>query len=154
MRAVALLIVSTLLLAGCSVSVPSDPDGTLDRVHGSELRVGISHNPPLTGIEAGEEPSGVEADLVRGFADHLDATIVWTPGSEAALVQGLKDGNLDLAIAGFRDDSPYAEEAGATDTYLETLAPDGSTVHHIMFVPTGENAFLTELEIYLAEATR
>jgi len=116
--------------------------------------VGISHNPPLTGVAAGDEPTGVEADLVRGFADHLGSTVVWTPGSEAALVQGLKDGNLDLAIAGFRDDSPYAEEAGATDTYLETLAPDGSPVHHVMFVPTGENAFLMELEVYLAEATR
>ncbi|PPF36088.1 ABC transporter substrate-binding protein [Pseudoclavibacter sp. AY1H1] len=154
LRTWTLLALSVVLLAGCSISVPSDPDGTLDRVRAGELRVGISHNPPLTALEADAEPTGIEADLVRGFANQLESTVVWTSGSEAALVQGLEDGNLDLAVAGFRDDSPYTDEVGATDTYLETLAPDGSPVRHVMLVPAGENAFLTELEIYLAEATR
>lgn len=154
MRTATLLTVVAVLLAGCSMTVPTDPDGTLDRVRGGELRVGISHNPPFIGIAVDAEPTGVEAELARGFADHLGSVIVWTSGSEATLVQGLQDGTLDLALAGFSEDSPYAEEVGATDTYLETLAADGSSAHHVMFVPTGENAFLKELEVYLAEATQ
>ncbi|WP_371030543.1 transporter substrate-binding domain-containing protein [Pseudoclavibacter sp. JSM 162008] len=144
---------AVFVLCGCGMGVPSDPDGTLDRVRGGELRVGVSHNPPLTGITEGADPTGVEVELVEGFADELDASITWVDGSEAALVQGLEDGTLDLAIAGFRDDSPYVDEAGSTQPFLETEDAAAGKVSHVMLTPMGENAFLVELETYLAEAT-
>ncbi|WP_258070524.1 transporter substrate-binding domain-containing protein [Pseudoclavibacter sp. AY1F1] len=142
-----------VLVAGCGMRVPSDPDGTLERVRGGELRVGISHNPPFTHLAAGAEPTGVEVELVEGFADELNASVTWVAGSEAALVQGLEDGNLDLAVAGFRDDSPYVDEAGSTRPFLETEDSAGGKISHVMLTPMGENAFLVELETYLAEAT-
>ncbi|WP_282857575.1 transporter substrate-binding domain-containing protein [Pseudoclavibacter helvolus] len=145
--------VAAFVLSGCGMSVPTDPDGTLDRVRGGELRVGVSHNPPFTGIVEGAEPTGVEVELVEGFADELGASVTWVVGSEAALVQGLEDGTLDLAIAGFRDDSPYVEEAGSTQPFLETEDAAGGKVSRVMLTPMGENAFLVELETYLAEAT-
>ncbi|PPG38713.1 transporter substrate-binding domain-containing protein [Pseudoclavibacter sp. RFBA6] len=151
--AVVAVATAVLMLCGCGMSVPTDPDGTLDRVRGGELRVGISHNPPFTGIAEGADPTGVEVDLVEAFADELGASITWVDGSEAALVQGLEDGTLDLAIAGFRDDSLYVDKAGSTQPFLETEDAAGGKVSHVMLTPMGENAFLVELETYLAEAT-
>lgn len=45
------------LLAGCGLKMPSDPEGTLDRVAGGTLRVGISHNPPWTETGTGSDPA-------------------------------------------------------------------------------------------------
>ncbi|MBB2958776.1 transporter substrate-binding domain-containing protein [Pseudoclavibacter helvolus] len=145
-------VLVAVTISGCGMRIPSDPDGTLDRVRGGELRVGISHNPPFTSTSAGTEPTGVEVELVEGFAEEMDASVTWVAGSEAALVQGLEDGNLDLAIAGFRDDSPFVDEAGSTRPFLETEDAAGGKASHVMLTPMGENAFLVELETYLAEA--
>ena len=44
------------LLAGCGLKIPTDPEGTLDRVSGGTLRAGISHNPPWTETGTGTRP--------------------------------------------------------------------------------------------------
>jgi polar amino acid transport system substrate-binding protein len=57
------------LLAGCGLKIPSDPEGTLDRVSGGTLRAGISHNPPWTetGTRTGPTSTGPEpADTGTG----------------------------------------------------------------------------------------
>ncbi|CAA9224129.1 MAG: hypothetical protein AVDCRST_MAG52-660, partial [uncultured Blastococcus sp.] len=64
----AALLAVALVLVGCgSVRVPVDPDGTLDRVSGGVLRVGVSPHEPWTTVGT-DEPGGIEADLVRGWA--------------------------------------------------------------------------------------
>lgn len=141
-------LVIALLLTSCGVSMPTDPNGTLDRVTGGELRVGISPNGDLTQVDDGHY-SGLEPELVKRFAEQLDATIDWTVGSEEALVRGLENGSLDLVIAGITEESPWVERASPTRPYDEVPDGHGGTHKLIMLVPMGENAFLSTLERFL-----
>jgi membrane-bound lytic murein transglycosylase MltF len=141
-------VASTMVIvAGCGLTIPTDPDGTLDRVRGGELRVGLSVNPPWTQMEA--EPSGTEVELVRGFADRLDAEIAWTEGGEETLATAMERGELDLLIGGLTAESPWVDRVAVTAPYASSTDDHGKTHDHVMAVPMGENAFLFELESYL-----
>jgi hypothetical protein len=145
------MVMVVLALSGCGLTMPTDPDGTLDSVRGGTLHVGLSPNGDFTVVEDDETYSGSEVDIIEGFADSLDSTIDWTMGSEEALVRGLEDGTIDVVIAGLTDETPWVDKAGVTRAYSEVTANDGSTHKMVMLVPLGENAFLTELETYLTE---
>jgi len=144
--AAALVLVG--LLAGCGLTIPSDPDGTLDSVRGGELRVGASLEPGLVEGDSGN-PTGPLPDLVTAFGDRLDADTVWTVGSEETLVGMLETGDLDLVIGGFTDQTLWVEKAGTTRGYPGIDGADGRRI--VMLVPMGENAFLSELERFLDE---
>lgn len=138
-------------LTSCGISIPTDPNGTLDRVTGGELRVGLSPNDDLVQVDDGSY-TGLEPGLVKEFADSIDASIDWTVGSEEALVRGLENGSLDLVIAGITDKSPWVDRAAATRPYYEVPDGHGGTHKLIMLVPMGENAFLSTLERFLDAA--
>lgn len=153
---VLLTLLVTLLLSGCGLQIPTDPDGTLDRVQGGEITIGVVHNPPRvdasgTSADNAQAPTGIEPELAAGFASSLDAEVTWVVGSEANIVKGLKAGTIDLAIAGFTDDTPWSAEAGMTRTCLEGTDEFGSEVKYVFLVPLGENAFLTTLETYICD---
>lgn len=135
-------------LAGCGMSVPTDPDGTLDAVVGGELRVGVSPDPGLV-EDDDDSPSGPLVDLTTEFAETLDTRAVWTVGSEESLVGMLESGELDLLIGGFTDQTPWVDRAGVTRGYSTIEGGDGRSI--VLLVPLGENAFLTELETFLDE---
>jgi ABC-type amino acid transport substrate-binding protein len=149
----ALTAVMLLSTTGCGLTMPTDPDGTLDSVRGEVLHVGISANGGLTVVDDEGDHTGSEVEAVEGFAEHLDARIDWTVGSEEALVRALERGDLDLVAAGLTDATPWAEHAGMTRPYTEVDGADGTTHKLVMLVPMGENAFLTELETFLAGYT-
>jgi polar amino acid transport system substrate-binding protein len=149
------------LLAGCGLKIPTDPEGTLDRVAGGTLRAGISHNPPWTesgtGTEpagTGTEPAGTEADLIRAFAAEHNARVEWVSGGESNLVRQLERGELDLVAGGLTKDSPWSKHAALTQPYLETSNAQGDKEQHVLAVRTGENAFLVELERFLKEEVK
>lgn len=133
------------LLAGCGVTVPADPDGTLDRVRGGELRAGASASGQLVTVD-GDEVGGSLAELVEDFAETLDARVEWTVGSEEELVHGLESGDLDLAIGGMTDQTPWADHVAVTRAYASVPAADAPVV---MLLPMGENAWQAELETFL-----
>lgn len=137
-----------LVLTGCGISIPADPEGTLDRITGHELRVGVSHNPPWTDLTDGEAPTGVEPDLVQEFAAARDAEVVWETGGEEHLMALLDTGRLDMVIGGLTSSSPWTSHAAITTPYGESTGPDGSTEKHVLAVRTGENAFMVALERY------
>jgi ABC-type amino acid transport substrate-binding protein len=134
-------------LAGCT-AIPADPDGTLDRVRGGELRVGATERPPWVALTDGP-PEGTEPDLVLRFAERLDADVRWVTGSEQQLVGDLEDGELDLVIGGIPADSPWSEHAGMTRPYVTDTDERGRPLDLVMLVPNGENRFLFELERFL-----
>lgn len=148
-RLVALTLVVTFALTGCATSYPADPDGTLDRVTGGTLRVGVSPNGDWTVTGDGDDPSGIEVTLIEQFADTLDAEIDWTEGGEERLLTDLEDGELDLVIGGFTDQTPWSEKAAITKPFAEVDTTDGTTEKHVMATAMGENAFLLELEQFL-----
>ena len=136
------------VLAGCGLTVPADPDGTLDAVTGGELRVGTSPDGELVEV-SGSEPRGTVVDLVEGFADRIDADITWTVASEETLVRMLETGDLDLVAGGLTPDTPWIDKAGVTRGYPGIEGAGDREL--VMLVPLGENAFLSSLETYLDE---
>jgi polar amino acid transport system substrate-binding protein len=106
-----------LALLPVACGIPRDPEGTLGRVQGGLMRVGIAEHPPWTVLD--DAPTGVEVDLVEGFARLLDAEIEWFPGSEHELLTALHRRELDLVIGGYTDDDPWAKEATFTEPYVK-----------------------------------
>lgn len=150
-----LTLVSVLSLCGCGLTIPSDPSGTLDAVRGGVLRAGVSPNAPfvdVTGVD--EEPTGTEVEAIEAFADHLDADVEWTIGSEEELVRDLEDGELDLVAGGLTDETPWSDKAGVTRSYDDVTDDDGSVLKLVMLAPMGENAFISELETFLSRYSR
>ncbi|MFD5224213.1 hypothetical protein ACFWHT_01190 [Microbacterium sp. NPDC058342] len=142
------MLALTASLVGCGISVPSDPNGTLETVTDGELRVGMSAEPGLVNV-SGAEPSGVLVDLAETYAETLNAVPRWTVGSEETLVGLLEDGDLDLVIGGFTDQTPWTEHAGVTRGYRNIEGARGRSL--VMLVPLGENAFLSDVESFLDE---
>ncbi len=155
--AVAVALVLVAVLAGCGIRIPADPDGALDRVSGGVLRVGASPDSALVSIEASggqaadERIGGAAAELARGFADALDARIDWTVGSEETLVGEMERGELDLIVGGMTGATPWADRVAVTREYPGIPGADGRAI--VMFVPLGENRFLSALERYLDDET-
>jgi polar amino acid transport system substrate-binding protein len=117
------------LLGACRI--PEDPDGTLDRVEGGVMRVGVTESDPWVKLEAGVPIGGVEVALARRFARDLDARIEWVDGREEELIGALKAGSLDLVIGGLTSKSRWKKDVAFTRPYVETRTvvgvPPGSS---------------------------
>lgn len=137
-----------LALVGCQ-TIPVDTEGTLDRVRGGLLRVGLTHNPPWVDT-SGPDAAGTEVHLVERIAAELQAEAAWTVGSEAVLVEELHHGRLDLVAGGFTDDTPWTQRAAMTTPYLEDRDQTGRTRKHVLLTRPGENRFLMTVEQILA----
>lgn len=126
-------VLAVLAVGGCQF--PDDTEGTLDRVRGGTLRVGVTPADPFVILADGRDPQGVEAELVRRFARELDAEIEWVPGSESELMGGLHGRQLDIVIAGLTRRSPWQAEVTLTRPYLNTqwvvAAPDEETAEEL-----------------------
>jgi polar amino acid transport system substrate-binding protein len=124
----AAVLVAAGTLLGCDI--PQDPDGTLDRVSGATMRVGVTEADPWVTLDGSEPSGGVEVELVRRFARDLDARVEWIDGSEEELVTAVKEGSLDLVIAGMTSKSRWEKDVALSRPYAE------STV--VIGVPPGE----------------
>lgn len=146
---VAPALLAASLVTACS-SVPSDPDGTLERVESTQvLRAAASPREGQVSVD-GSRVSGPEPELVEGFAEKLGAKVEWQVMGEEPAVEAMERGEIDLLVGGMTDQSPYAQRVGMTRPYTESV-DHGETVKHVMAVPMGENAMLSELERYLDE---
>jgi polar amino acid transport system substrate-binding protein len=133
------------LLAGCDF--PADPEGTLDRVRGGTMRVGVIHDRPWVILSDGAEPAGVEPELVRRFAETIDAEIEWVEGTEADLAAAMGGFQLDLIVGGLTREFPYVDDVALTRPYVDTEVELG--------VPPGED-FPDELggvEVYVERSS-
>lgn len=148
----AAIVAITAGLAGCGLQVPTDPDGSLDRIAGDVLHAGASAEAGLVEVDDGEV-SGPLPDLVTTFAERWDARVEWTVGSEETLVTALEDGTIDIAVGGFTRESPWTDRAGMTRGFPGVAGADGREI--VLLVPLGENRLLSELEMFLDdEVTR
>ena len=110
-------VLTAAALAACQY--PRDVEGTLDRVEGGTMRVGVSDNEPWVNLD-GSEPSGVEPTIVRRFAETIDAEIHWVQGDSEELVEALANGQLDVVIAGITRTSLYKRKVALTRPYVDT----------------------------------
>lgn len=157
LRGLTRLIVGLALsvgLVGCSGHYPADPEGSLDRLSGGTLRVGVSHQPPWTdtsGDHTEQDPGGIEADIIRDYAESIDADVEWHTGGEERLIKLMSERELDIVIGGLTSKSPWSSDSAITTSYAESLGVDGKTTKHSMAVQMGENAFMTSLERFLLD---
>ncbi|MFL5604858.1 MAG: transporter substrate-binding domain-containing protein [Gemmatimonadaceae bacterium] len=137
-------LIAAVTAVGCGV--PRDSDRTLERVRGSELRVGVTDHPPW--VEVNDHlVSGVEPALVSELARRLRTRAAFHRGSESELLEALRRGDLDLVAAGLDDRSPWKGRVALTRPYL-TDATTGAK--HVLAVRSGENAWLVHVETFLA----
>jgi ABC-type amino acid transport substrate-binding protein len=133
------------LLCAAACGLPRDAEGTLERVRGGTLRVGMVVDTPWVTDSAGVA-GGVEGALARGLAARLRARPHWVRAPEATLMESLKNRDLDLVVGGVTAKSPYATEVGFTHPYY-TDTRHGKK--HVVAVAPGENAFLLEVDRFL-----
>ena len=147
-----LVVALLLVLSGCGLTIPTDPEGTLDRVRSDGvLHAGAAPNPGWVETAGpAQDPAGREVELVEDFADSLGAEVEWTVATEEYLVTLLEAGDLDVAVGGFTDQNPWVTKAALTRPYAEEEVA-GTTEKHVMMTRFGENALLAELETWLDE---
>lgn len=124
-------LAAAALLAGCRI--PDDTAGTLDRVQGGSMRVGVTDSDPWVLLDADGRPTGgVEVALLRHFARELDSRVEWIDGPEEELVAALKEGSLDLIAGGLTNESRWNKDIALTRPYAESRTvvgvPPGSSV--------------------------
>lgn len=118
-----LALVAALGLVACDI--PRDPEGTLQRVRGTEMLVGATESDPFVIFENGEPSAGVEVRLIEELASDFDATVTWVTGSEEQLLSALEVGELDLVIGGFTSTNPWSANVTFTHPYLTTFTGIG-----------------------------
>ena len=138
-----------LLLAIGGCDVPRDPEGTLGRVAGGTMRVGVAHPADLGPEEAAI--ARLERSLVQDFADQLKARIEWIAVTEGEGMERLHRHELDLLLAGLAKTTPWQKKVGLTRPFLETER-GGRKIQHVLAAPPGENGWLVRIERFLTEA--
>jgi polar amino acid transport system substrate-binding protein len=128
-RLTVVLILVSVAAAGCQY--PRDPDGTLNRVEGGVMRVGVTEADPWVLLERDRPVGGAEVELARRFARDVGARIEWVQGSEEQLVDAAKEGQVDLILGGLTNKSRWKKDVAFTRPYVETRAVVG--------VPPGES---------------
>jgi polar amino acid transport system substrate-binding protein len=118
-RRLLLCLTAAGALAAPACDAPRDPEGTLERATGGTIRVGVSANEPWV-VLGSREPSGVEAELVRLFAEDLGAEIEWVDGTVDDLAAALHVREIDLLVAGLASTSGISSEAALTHPYVTT----------------------------------
>lgn len=100
----------SLALTTSACGLPLDPEGTLDRVEGGTLRVGVIPSAPWTVPEGGGR--GVEVELVRRFAADVDARIRWSWGPPEDLLGALEHRAVDMVTGGSSTPTPPCRRWG------------------------------------------
>ena len=142
MRLFTIIYLLFFLATSCN-NFPKDPDNTLQKINHGTLIVGYSDNPPWV-VKNGDEPIGLEPDLVRGFAKTQNARIKWVKDTEQDLFEQLEKNKLHLVIGGINDKSPWKSKITFTRPYLKNKKDK-----HVWAVLKGENAFMVAIETFL-----
>lgn len=126
-------LLAAALLAGCG-AIPSDLDGTLERVRGERrFRVGVIASPaPLA-------PDRARA-LIAGLSSATGARASLELGAAESLLHRLEAGELDLVLGEFAETSPWKHQV----TISEPVAARGPTVLAAA-ARNGENAWIALL---------
>ena len=131
----ALLIFATLLTASCD-AVPSDPEGTLDRVRAERrFTVGL--------IASGHPRVGGDRQvlLLRRIAAATGARPAIEFGTTEALFGRLETGDLDLVLGELDPASPWAKRVSLLPPLAEQVDRDGH-VHVAVAARNGENEWI------------
>ncbi|QNF31535.1 transporter substrate-binding domain-containing protein [Adhaeribacter swui] len=142
MRLVHCFILLVFIISACH-NFPRDPDKTLEKVKNGTLLVGYSENPPWV-IKTNAAPTGLEAELIKEFAQTQQAKVIWVNDTEQDLFEKLEKQELHLVIGGITDKNSWKSKISFTRPYYQIPKEK-----HVMAVIKGENAFTVALETFL-----
>ena len=145
-RLTPLLTLMAAALAACNL--PRDPDGTLDRVRGGTMRVGMVIDTPWV-TDSSDGAGGIERTIVNDLARELDAGVEWHRGAAETLLDSLHERELDMVIGGFTTQSPWKQQVALTKPYYtDTVKVHGKRTEqpHAVAVAPGENAWHVAVE--------
>src|SRR5690606_22261227 len=137
-----------LPLAGCGISIPSDPGGTLEKISGGEMRVGVTAEEGMS--TAGDPPEGPLPDLANEFAGSIDASTTWTVAGEETLVELLERDKIDIALGHFTAETAWVDRVAISRPF----SISGTDAELVALMPPGENAILAEFEAYIDSTGR
>jgi polar amino acid transport system substrate-binding protein len=123
-RLTVVLLLAAIAVAGCQY--PRDPDGTLNRVEGGVMRVGVTEADPWVVLDGDRPVGGAEVELAGRFARELGARIEWVQGSEEELVDAAKEGQVDLILGGLTNKSRWKKDVAFTRPYVESRSVVGT----------------------------
>lgn len=114
-------MLAPIALAACAAcaaacELPRDADGTLDRVRGGVIRVGVIPDPPWA-VDSAGTVVGIEGLLVGELARGLGARVQWSRRPAHELLGALHARELDLVIGGLTADLSWKHEAAFTKPY-------------------------------------
>src|SRR5699024_12795725 len=95
-RALVAVAAMVLVIASCRGAFPADSQGTLERATGGELRVGVSENPPFTGVAPDGAGSGSEDEVVTELAETIVAEVTEVPSRENEHASEMQDWYLGV----------------------------------------------------------
>jgi len=133
-----LALCAALMLAACN-RLPTDPDGTLDRVRAERgFRVGL--------IATGGTPADrrLENAFLARIARATGARPVVKQGASEPLLLDLEDGGLDLVVGPLSSESPWLERVALLPSLGAVAGP-----HEVEITPiarNGENRWIMLLE--------
>jgi ABC-type amino acid transport substrate-binding protein len=81
------------------------------------LRVGVTENSPWVRRDSSGRPAGVEPQLIEDFAKEIGVDLRWQWGSAETHFEALERFELDLAIGGLTQSSPWTRRVGFTFPY-------------------------------------
>lgn len=142
-----------VLLAGCGVDMPRDPDRTTARMRGGVMQVGASHDPPNVVVPVVGAPTGGDVELIETFAAAQGARVQWVRGDHDGLMRDLEARRLQAVIGGVHADSPWIPHVGVT-LQFDAFDVHGRRIKRVIATPPGENAWLMRMDAHLQGARR
>lgn len=111
------ILIAVLFAAACS-DLPRDPRSTLRQAEGGVLRVGLVEHPPFV-VRSGGEPVGAEVELIKRFAQQINAAPEWHWGGEQEQMQALEHFELDLLVGGLTDETAWKNLVALSNPYFK-----------------------------------
>lgn len=125
------ILILCLTISACNGNYPRDPENSLEKAKRKSLRVGIAESKELSNYNNGN-PSGIEVELIKGYAQSINAEIEWIAASQQEIGYLLKEFQLDIGIGGFTKTTPWKKHVGLTRPYstekIKVAVPKGEVV--------------------------
>lgn len=99
----------TLLLAGCGndsrieagSETDCEPSYSFQTVKPGQLTVGTANQPPQNILDGSGNTSGIDSDVIRGFAESICIPIDFVTGDTANMITSVQQGRNDTSLGGW-----------------------------------------------------
>ena len=140
-----LIIAGLMVLTLTSCSGDQEPRTTVDidqgNASGSAVRVALADDYSPYLIADGGKASGIDAEAAQAVAQAMGAVFSYVTADRADIAEGLKSGEYDLALCGFRADDAELIDALTSDG----LTLSDSCYGYVQTVIVDSNSKITEL---------